>query len=107
MILLFNLAAVHDVNTGIILTTLVIAYLKSRSREIHAGWGLLALVIFILSILPTPLHGTGIWGIAALITTYIYLYKIWGNSELTLLVTTSVLLMMFNILLGLKLRGIF
>lgn len=103
----FNLAAVHDVNTGIILTTLVIAYLKSRSMGIHAGWGLLALVIFILSILPTPLHGTGIWGIAALITTYIYLYKIWGNREIAVLVATAVLLMMLNIVLGLKLRGIF
>jgi hypothetical protein len=104
---MFNLAAVHDVNTGIILTTLVIAYLKSRSMGIHAGWGLLALVIFILSILPTPLHGTGIWGIAALITTYIYLYKIWGNREIAVLVATAVLLMMLNIVLGLKLRGIF
>ncbi len=105
--MVFNLAAVHDVNTGIILTTLVIAYLKSRSLGFHAGSGLLALVIFILSILPTPLHGTGIWGIAALLTTYIYLYKIWENGELKILVTTAVLLMMLNIILGLKLRGIF
>lgn len=105
--MVFNLAAVHDVNTGIILTTLVIANIKSRQTGLHQGFGLLALSVFIISILPTPLHGTGIWGIAALITTYTYLYKIWDNRELTILVTAAVLLMMVNILLGLKLRGIF
>ncbi len=105
--MVFNLAALHDVNTGIILTTLFIAYLKSRSLGIHAGLGLLALVIFIISILPTPLHGTGIWGIAALLTVYTYLYKIWGNKEITILTATAVLLIMLNIILGFKLRGIF
>jgi len=105
--MVFTLAAIHDVNTGIILTTLTIAYLKSRSREFHAGSGLLALVVFIISVLPTPIHGTGILGIAALTTAYIYLYKIWGNGEITVLALTAVLLMMLNIILGLKLRGIF
>lgn len=105
--MVFNLAALHDVNTGIILTVLVIAYLKSRSMGVHAGLGLLALIVFIMSILPTPLHGTGVWGISALLTAYVYLYKIWGNREITILVTTAVLLMMLNIILGLKLRGIF
>ncbi len=103
---MFNLAAIHDVNTGIILTLLVIAYLKSRSLR-YANLGVLALVVFLLSILPTPLHGTGIWGIAALITAYIYLYKTWGNREVANLVATAVFLMMLNIILGLKLRGIF
>ncbi len=105
--MVFNLAAIHDVNTGIILTTLTIAYLKSRSRGIHAEWGLLALAVFILSVLPTPIHGTGIPGIAALLTAYIFLYRICGEREITLLASTSVLLMMLNIILGLKLRGIF
>ncbi len=104
--MVFNLAALHDVNTGIILTTLVIAYLKSRSSK-NAALGLLALIVFILSILPTPLHGTGIWGIAALLTAYAYLYKIWGNREITVLVGAAIILMMLNILLGFKLRGIF
>ena len=105
--MVYNLAAVHDVNTGIILTTLVIANIKSRQAGLHQGFGLLALFVFIISILPTPLHGTGVWGIAALITTYIYLYNIWDNRELMILVTTAVLLMMVNIALGFKLRGIF
>lgn len=104
--MVFNLAALHDVNTGIILTTLAIAYLKSRSSK-YARIGLLALIVFILSILPTPLHGTGIWGIVALLTSYIYLYKIRGNREITILVGAAIILMMLNILLGLKLRGIF
>lgn len=104
--MVFNLAALHDVNTGIILTTLVIAYLKSRSSK-NAFLGLLALTVFILSILPTPLHGTGIWGIAALLTAYAYLYKIWGNRETTILVGAAIILMMLNIMLGFKLRGIF
>ncbi len=104
--MVFNLAALHDVNTGIILTTLVIAYLKSRSLK-HAALGLLALIVFIVSILPTPLHGTGIWGIAALLTSYAYLYKIWGNREITVLVSVSIILMMLNIMLGFKLRGIY
>ena len=101
---MFNLAALHDVNTGIILTTLTIAYLKNR----QAPEALAALVIFIISILPTPLHGTGILGIAALLTSYIYLYRIWGkNREISFLVLTALLVMMANIALGLKLRGIF
>lgn len=105
--MVYNLAALHDVNTGIILTLLIIAYLKSRSPGIPSNPGLLALIVFILSILPTPLHGTGIWGIAALVTTYIFLYKTWGMREVTNLVATAVFLMMLNIILGLKLRGIF
>jgi len=101
---MFNLAALHDVNTGIILTTLTIAYLKNR----QAPEALAALVIFIISILPTPLHGTGILGIAALLTSYIYLYRIWGkNMEISFLVLAALLVMMANIALGLKLRGIF
>jgi len=101
---MFNLAALHDVNTGIILTTLTIAYLKNR----QAPEALAALAVLVISILPTPLHGTGILGIAALITSYIYLYRIWGkNQEISMLVLTALLLMMANIALGLKLRGIF
>jgi len=101
---MFNLAALHDVNTGIILTTLTIAYFKNR----QAPEALAALVVFILSILPTPFHGTGILGIAALLTSYIYLYRIWGkNREISFLVLTALLVMMANIALGLKLRGIF
>lgn len=105
--MVFNLAALHDVNTGIILATLVIAYLKSRASGIHAGLGLLALVVFVISILPTQFHGTGIWGIAALLTAYFYLYRIWENKEITPLVLTAILFMMANIVLGFKLRGIF
>ena len=101
---MFNLAAVHDVNTGIILTTLTIAYLKNR----NAIEALAALAVFIISILPTPLHGTGILGMAALLTSYIYLYRIWGkNREISFLVLTALLLMMANIAIGMKLRGIF
>jgi len=101
---MFNLAALHDVNTGIILTTLTIAYFKNR----QAPEALAALVVFILSILPTPFHGTGILGIAALLTSYIYLYRIWGkNREISFLVLAALLVMMANIALGLKLRGIF
>lgn len=105
--MVFNLAALHDVNTGIILTLLVIAYLKSRSLGIRTYPGLLALIVFVISILPTPLHGTGIWGIAALLTAYFYLYRIWGNKEITPLVLTAILFMMANIVLGFRLRGIF
>ncbi|MFH0904174.1 MAG: hypothetical protein V1854_03175 [Methanobacteriota archaeon] len=101
---MFNLAAIHDVNTGIILTTLTIAYLKNR----HSTAGIAALVVFVISILPTPLHGTGVLGIAALLTSYFYFYRIWGkNKEISLLVLCAILLMMANIALGLKLRGIF
>ena len=101
---MFNLAALHDVNTGIILTTLTIAYLKNRD----AIEALAAVLVFIISILPTPLHGTGILGIVALLTSYIYLYRIWGkNREISFLVLAALLVMMANIALGLKLRGIF
>jgi hypothetical protein len=103
----FNLAAVHDVNTGIILTVLTIAFLKSRSSGFHSGLGLLTLVVFILSILPTPVHGRGIWGMAALLTAYIYLYKVWDNREVAALTLTAIIFMMGNIILGFKLRGIF
>lgn len=101
---MFNLAAIHDVNTGIILTTLTIAYLKNRQSRA----GLAALAVFVISVLPTPLHGTGVLGIAALLTSYSYLYRIWGkNKEISRLVLCTILLMMANIMLGLKLRGIF
>lgn len=104
--MVFNLAALHDVNTGIILTLLVIACLKSRASK-NAIFGLLALIVFVISILPTPLHGTGIWGIASLLAAYVYLYKTWENRELAVLVSTAIMLMMLNIVLGFKLRGIF
>lgn len=104
---MFNLAAIHDVNTGIIMTTLTIAYLKSRKMKDIGIYGLLALVIFLISILPTPLHGKGIWGIVILLTTYIFLYRAWNNKEISVLLLTAILLTMVNIVLGLKLRGIF
>lgn len=104
---MFNLAAIHDVNTGIIMTTLTIAYLKSRKMKDIGIYGLLALVIFLISILPTPLHGKGIWGIVILLTTYIFLYRAWNNKEISALLLTAILLMMVNIVLGLILRGIF
>lgn len=104
---MFNLSAIHDVNTGIILTTLTIAYIKSRKlKDSHLSRHL-ALAMFILSILPTPVHGTGFWGIATLLTTYVFLYRTWDNKEIAALLVTAVLLMMVNIVLGLKLRGIF
>ena len=106
--MVFNLPAIHDVNTGIILTTLIIAYIKSRAGKVHERIGLLALVIFLLSVLPTPIHGTGIWGITALLSTYAYLYRVWGKDrEITYLVLTALIFIMLNILLGFKLRGIF
>ncbi|MCX9013830.1 MAG: hypothetical protein OIN89_03390 [Candidatus Methanoperedens sp.] len=106
--MVFNPGAIHDVNTGIILTTLVIAYLKSRTGKVHEKIGLLALAVFLLSVLPTPIHGTGIWGITALLTTYAYLYRVWKeNREIASLVLTALVFMMLNILLGFKLRGIF
>ena len=106
--MVFNLGAIHDVNTGIILTTLVIAYIKSRAGKIHERIGLLALAVFLLSVLPTPIHGTGIWGITALLSTYAYLYRVWGKDrEITYLVLTALIFIMLNILLGFKLRGIF
>jgi len=104
---MFNIGAIHDVNTGIILTTLTIAYIKSRKLGSVGFSGHLALAMFILSIIPTPLHGTGIWGIATLLTTYVFLYRTWENKEIAFLLITAVLLMMVNIVLGLKLRGIF
>jgi uncharacterized membrane protein YhaH (DUF805 family) len=106
--LVYNLAAVHDLNTGIILTALTIAYLKCRSRKDHQVLALLALLVFVITLLPTPLHGTGIWGIAALLTTYAFFYRIWGiDKEITHLVLAALLFMMANIFLGFKLRGIF
>jgi thiol:disulfide interchange protein len=104
---MFTLAAIHDVNTGIIMTTITIAYLKSRKMKDIGGYGLLALVIFLLSVFPTPIHGTGIWGIVTLLTTYNFLYRAWDNKEITTLLLIAILLMMVNIALGLKLRGIF
>lgn len=105
---MFNLSAIHDVNTGIILTLLIIAYLKCRSLKVHAGLGLLALFAFSISIMPTPIHGTGVWGIVVLLATYAYLYRIWGiDREVGIFVLVALLLMMSNIILGLKLRGIF
>lgn len=105
---MFNLSAIHDVNTGIILTVLVMAYFKCRQLKFHAQLGLLALMVFVISILPTPIHGTGIWGIVVLLTTYTYLYRIWGiDREITILVLVAILLMMLNVTLGFKLRGAF
>lgn len=104
---MFNLSAIHDVNTGIIITTLSIAYFKSMKYGSGDFSGHLAFGMFIFSILPTPLHGTGIWGIANLLTTYIFLYRTWGNKEVRTLLLATVIFMMANVILGLKLRGIF
>lgn len=103
---MFTLSAIHDVNTGIIMTTLTIAYLKSRKMNGIGVYGILALVIFLVSILPTPIHGRGIWGIITIFTTYIFLYRTWNNKEITIFLLTAILLMMVNTVLGLKLRGI-
>ena len=104
---MFNLSAIHDVNTGIILTTLTIAYFKSMKSGQHEFSGHLAFGMFIFSILPTPLHGTGIWGIATLLTTYIFLNRAWENKEIRTLLLAAMIFMMANVILGLKLRGIF
>lgn len=103
----FNLAAIHDINTGIILTLLVIAIIKCYLNRNHAFIGSIVLALFILSILPTPFHGTGILGIIALLTTYIFTYMIWGKKqEVTYYLLAALVIMMVNIVLGLKLRGI-
>jgi len=104
---MFSLSAIHDINTGIIMTLLTIACLKSRKMKDIGGYGLLALMMFLLSILPTPIHGRGIWGIITLLTTYIFLYNAYDNKEITALLLIAILLMMCNIILGLKLTGIF
>ena len=108
--MVYTLGALHDMNTGIILTCLTIAYLKSRSRNIEPAFGLATLAVFIITLLPTPFHGTGIFGIFSLVVTYAYLYKTWGefktkNREIPYLVLSALLFIMMNIIIGQRLIG--
>ncbi len=106
----YSLSGVHDLNTGIILTLLTIAFLKSRARNIQPNLAIATLIIFVVSILPTPFHGTGIFGILTLVFSYTYLHKTWNefdtkNDEIPILVLTALILIMLNILIGLYISG--
>ncbi len=102
--MVYTLQALHDMNTGIILTTLAVAYLKGRTAS-HPTLGLTALIIFIISLLPTPFHGTGILGIWVIVSTYAYLYYNWEEKDVRNLLVTALLVIMINILLGFRLAG--
>jgi len=106
----YSLASLHEMITGIMMTTITIAYLKSQSRRIYPKLGLVVLVIFFLSLLPFPPHGIGAGGIFVLIATYLYLYKTWNelkteNREIPALVLTTLILLVINIVIGLRLTG--
>ncbi len=108
--MVYSLSGVHDLNTGIILTLLTIAFLKSRARNIQPNLAIAALIIFVVSILPTPFHGTGIFGILTLVFSYTYLHKTWNefdtkNSEIPTLVLAALILTMLNVLIGLYISG--
>jgi len=103
--MVYTLQALHDMNTGIILATLTIAYLKGRTAT-HSNLGLVALVFFIISLLPTPFHGTGILGIAVLLCTYAFVYYNWQHVEIRSLALVALIIIMLNVVIGFRLRGI-
>ena len=103
--MVYTLQALHDMNTGIILVTLTMAYLKGRTAT-RSNFGLAALVIFIISLLPTPIHGTGILGIAVLLCTYAFVYYNWQHVEIRVLALVALLIIMLNVIIGFRLRGI-
>ena len=106
----YSLSGVHDLNTGIILALLTIAFLKSRARNIEPGLATATLLVFVTSILPTPFHGTGVPGILTLVLCYAYLYRTWSefdtdNREIPVLVLASLMLIILNVLIGLYAAG--
>jgi hypothetical protein len=103
--MVYTLQALHDMNTGIILATLTMAYLKGRTAT-RSNLGLAALVMFIISLLPTPLHGTGILGIAVLLCTYAFVYYNWQHVEIRSLALVALIIIMLNVVIGFRLRGI-
>lgn len=103
--MVYTLQALHDMNTGIILTALAAAYLKGRASS-YSYLGLAALVLFIISLLPTPFHGTGIAGIGVLIATYAYLYCNWNEGEIRPFALTALVMIMFNVVIGFRLKGL-
>ena len=108
--MVYSLSGFHDLNTGIILTLLTIAFLKSRTQNIQPKLAGATLIVFVVSILPTPFHGTGIFGILTLVFSYTYLYRTWNefntdNREIPTLVLAALILMMLNILIGLYISG--
>lgn len=106
MTVVYTLEGVHELNSGIILASLVFALYRSYRAGRELRLAALALLIFAVSILPTPLHGTGVWGIVSLAVTYLYLSKIWGkDSETTMLLLVALGFMMLNIIVGLRLSG--
>lgn len=102
--MVYTLQALHDMNTGIILVALAAAYIKGRTAA-HHQIGLAALVLFIINLLPTPFHGTGILGIGVLVFTYAYLYYNWQDAEIRNFTLVALIVLMFNILIGFRLRG--
>ena len=102
--MVYTLQALHDMNTGIILTTLAVAYLKGRTAS-HPYLGLAAFIMFIISLAPTPFHGTGILGIGVIVLTYAYLFSNWENKEVRYFLVTALLVVMINILIGFRLIG--
>ncbi|MDF1556758.1 MAG: hypothetical protein P1P80_01045 [ANME-2 cluster archaeon] len=103
--MVYTLQALHDMNTGIILVTLALAYLKSRTAA-YSHLGLAALVLFIISLLPTPIHGTGILGIGVMIFTYAFVYYNWQDKEIRGLALVALLVIMLNVVIGFRLRGL-
>jgi hypothetical protein len=102
--MVYTLQALHDLNTGIILTTLAVAYLKGRTAS-HPYLGLAAIIMFIISLLPTPFHGTGILGIGVIVFIYADLFYNWDNKEMRYFLVTAMFVVMINILIGFRLIG--
>ncbi|HIH45185.1 MAG TPA: hypothetical protein HA257_09005 [Candidatus Methanoperedenaceae archaeon] len=106
MIIVYSLEGLHELNSGIILASFAFAFYRSYRAGREPFLAAFALLIFALSILPTPLHGTGVWGIVSLAVTYLYLLRIWGkDTETTMLVLVALGFMMLNIAVGLRLSG--
>jgi len=107
----YSLASLHDMLTGVMVTAITIAYLKSRSRRVHPKLALVVLTIFFISLLPSPLHGIRVGSMLALIAVYVYLYKTWDefkteNWEIPALALAVLILMAINIVVGLRLTGV-
>lgn len=110
LIVVYSLTGIHDVIAGGIIAAITIAYLKSRAKEVQPQLGLVVLAIIVLSFLLSPLHGKGISGILILTATYVYLYKTWDefqttNWEIPALILVVFILMVINIVIGLRLTG--
>lgn len=107
---MYNLLGLHDLVSGAILALLFVLTIKLQVKKEGVDYkSVLAFVFFVFSLFPTPFHGRQVLSILVLVMTYWIFYENYGKTrekEISYLSLTIVLALIFNVIIGLIIKGI-